>query len=84
MVQTLCQRLQLPGRSTGSMCRLLLYSVVTKYHVDAAQLELRVSSTGWMMADVEVIMLKHSEARYRGVQGFVSRGCGVIARPNTV
>ena len=33
MLQTLCQRLQLLGRSTGDMYRLLLYSVVTKYHV---------------------------------------------------
>ena len=83
-VRRLCQRLPLLGRSTGDMCRLLLCSVVTKHHVPAGQLKLRASSTGRMMADVEVIMLKHSEARYRGVQGFVSRGCNVIARPNTV
>ena len=78
------QRPSLLGRSTGDVCRLLLCSVVTKHHVPAGQLELRASSTGRMMADVEVIMLKHSEARYRGVQGFVSRDCDGIARPHTV
>ena len=52
-------------RSTGDMSRLLLCSVVTKHHVAAGQLKLRASLTGRMMADVEVIMLKHSEARYR-------------------
>ena len=45
-----------------------------------ALVDARSQTRGRMMADVEVIMLMHSEARYRGVQGFVSRGCDGIAR----
>ena len=67
----------------------LFYNQLTRIgpaivHVAAGQLKLRTPSTGRMMADMEVIMLMHSEARYRGVQGCVSRGRDGIARTNTV
>ena len=84
MVRRLYQRLPLLGRSTGDMYRLLLYSVDTLHHVAASQLKLRASSSGRILADVEVIMIKHSEVRYGGVRGYVSRDCDGIARTNTV